>query len=252
MSEEWYEGAYYNRKFTFRFGDCDIRKKASLYAIMKLLSEIAGDDYEGRGLGHTSLQKKRQALLLSRLNLQFKRIPLYSEKVTARTWERFVKGPFFYRDYEILSESGQILVAGSSLWLLVDTVSREILRPESLIGGNRQADPRKSDCPECGKIKKYAELPVIGLRPVYYSDLDGNGHVNNAVYGKIAADFLPDVYRNKDINAFSINFNMEIKLEDVLEICGAETEKGFAIQGKTNSRLNFGCEFEFQKTIGGQ
>ena len=78
MADAWYVGALYKRQFTFRFGDCDTRKKASLYSVMKLLSEIAGDDYEGRGLGHNALQEHRQAFLVSRMNLAFYRYPLYS------------------------------------------------------------------------------------------------------------------------------------------------------------------------------
>lgn len=245
MYDEWYDGAYFRCKSAFRFGDCDNRKKASLYSVMKLLSEISGEDYEGRGLGHTYLQKQRQALLLSRMSLNFHRMPTYSEKVVASTWERFAKGPFFYRDYEIEGENGELLVSGSSLWVLVDPISREILRPANLVKGLKQSDPRKSDCPECIKIKKLDELPVIGYRPVFYSDLDGNGHVNNAVYGKMAVDFLPEKYRQKDIKYFAINFNMETKHNETLEIRGAEIENGYAVQGISDDILHFGCELGF-------
>jgi len=245
LAEEWYEGAYYKRKFAFRFGDCDCRKKASLYTIMKLLSEIAGDDYEGRGLGHNALQEQRQAFIVSRMNLSFVRTPLYAEKVVASTWERFVKGPFFYRDYEIRSKDGGLLVAGSSQWLLVDPVSREIVRPDSLVLGKRESDNRKSDCPECCKIKIPETLPVIGTRPIYYSDIDGNEHVNNAIYGKIASDFLPEKFRNKDIKTFFINFNAEVKADEMLEIHGAETEDGYVVQGGSKEKTNFSCKFRY-------
>lgn len=245
MAECWYEGACFKRTFSFRFGDCDERKKASIYSIMRLLSEIAGDDYEGRGLGHDVLQKRNQAFLVSRMSLSFSRIPNFSEKVVACTWERFVKGPFFYRDYEIIGEDGELIVAGSSLWLLVDPNSREILRPENLKIGTRQNEPRKSACSECSRIKMPDLLPIIGNRPIFYSDIDGNGHVNNAVYGKIASDFLPEKCRCSDIKTFSINFNMEIRKNETLVVRGAETETGFVLQGISNDTQNFSCEFGF-------
>lgn len=243
MSEEWYDGAYFNRKFIFRFGDCDKTKNASLYAVMKLLSELAGEDYERRGLGYEYLLKHGQALLLSRMRFKFARMPEHTEKIVASTWERFDKGPYFYRDFEIKSESGELLIAASSQWFLVDIMSREVLRPGSMAEGRRRLDPRKSGCPDCEKLKKTVDLPVLGFRPVYYSDLDGNSHVNNAVYGKIAVDFLPEEIRKKEIKDFSINFFMETKQNETLEICGAESDKGYIIQGISNDALRFGCEF---------
>jgi len=36
MADEWYEGASFKRTSTFRFGDCDPDKNATLYAIMPM------------------------------------------------------------------------------------------------------------------------------------------------------------------------------------------------------------------------
>ena len=243
MSEQWHDGAYFNRKFIFRFGDCDLYKNASLYSILKLLSELAGEDYERRALGFEYLRGKGQALLLSRVRLSFSSMPAHLDRVVASTWERMVKGPFFLREYEIKSEDGRLLVSGSSQWFLVDIISREVLRPSCLAQGSHQMDLRKSACPDCEKLRKNEELPLLGLRPVYFSDLDGNGHVNNAVYGKIAVDFLPEALRQKQIKDFSINYFVETKPGETLKICGAETEKGFALQGFAGDSLRFGCEF---------
>lgn len=243
MSEQWHDGAYFYRKFIFRFGDCDKFKNASLYAVMKLLSELAGEDYERRALGYEYLQGHGQALLLSRMRFRFTSMPVHLDKVVALTWERLVKGPFFYRDFEIKTEDGALLVSGSSQWFLVDITSREVLRPSSLAAGTRQTDLRKSACPDCEKLRRADDLPVLGYRPVYFSDLDGNGHVNNAIYGKIAMDFLPDSIRQKEIKDFAINFSMETKQDETLEIRGAETDKGFVLQGISSGTLRFGCEF---------
>lgn len=243
MNEVWYDGAYFSRKFIFRFGDCDRQKRASLYAVMKLLSELAGEDYERRGLGYERLSDMGQALLISRLKLKFARLPVHIERVVASTWERCIKGPYFCRDYEIRTESGELLVSGSSQWFVVDIISREVLRPSSLPEGGRQTDSRKSDAPECEKLRKMENLTFLGSRPVYYTDLDANGHVNNAVYAKIAVDFLPEELRTKVLRDFSVNYFTETKLGETLEISGAETEKGFAVQGLADGTLRFGCLF---------
>jgi len=245
MADEWYDGASFNRISTFRFGDCDPTKKATLYAVLNLLSEIACDDYEGRGLGHAVLQKRNQAMLVSRLTLHVEKTPVYGEKVVVSTWERFMKGPFFYREYEIKKENGKVLISGSGLWMLVDTEAKEILRPEKLTGGNRQQNERKSDCPVCTRLKKRDGLALLGERPVYWSDLDANGHVTNAVYGRIATDFLPEEYRGREIRDFSINFNMEVCPDETLQIFGEPTESGFFEQGVTGDNVHYICQFGF-------
>ncbi|MBP8639592.1 MAG: hypothetical protein KBI01_01640 [Oscillospiraceae bacterium] len=243
MPEEWYDGAYFNRKFMFRFGDCDRAKNASLYAITKLVSELAGEDYERRGLGYDCLSERGQALLLSKMRFKFERMPVHTEEIVASTWERFDKGPFFYRDFELKSIDDEVLVSGASQWMLVDIISRKVLRPSSLAEGRRQTDLRKSDCPDCEKLSKTGDLSVLGIRPIYISDLDANNHVNNAVYGKIANDYLPVEIRQKEIKGFLINYFLEVKQGELLEISGAFTDTGYIIQGTANNSLRFGCEY---------
>ncbi|MFB0921392.1 MAG: thioesterase [Oscillospiraceae bacterium] len=243
MLKEWYDGAYFNREFLFRFGDCDIRKTASLYTILKLLTELAGEDYERRGLGYDFLAKSGRVMLLSRMSLRFLRLPVHKEKVIAVTWERGESGPFFYRDYEIKAEDGELLASGTSCWIMVDIITREVLRPNALTEGNRQLEVRSSDCPECEKIRKLDNLPVLGSRPIFYSDLDGNGHVTNAVYARIALDFMPEEIRQKEIKEFLISFYHETRLGENLEFAGIKTSDGFVLQGNAGGIPRFGCRF---------
>lgn len=247
MLEEWYEenGIGYNRRFTFRFADCNTRKFGNIFSMMKVLTEIAGEDYEGKNLGHTLLWEHKQCCLISRMSMNIHRYPNFSEKTILRTWERKHKGPFFYRDFEIRTEIGEVIVSSTSLWLLVNPDTREIVRPNELFGGLLPVDETKSDCPECKRIKQKKGMKKLGERPIYYSDLDGNGHVNNASYAKIAVDFLPVEYRMKSVKQFYIDFVAETILGDTITIEGYETENGYAVQGVTGNVYHFGCEFVY-------
>lgn len=243
--EQEFESAVFSRPFVYRFGDCDDKKEASLYAVMKLLSEISGEGYERRGgLEHAALWEKGQVFLLSRLCLSFHRQPAYGEETIVSTWAREIKGPIFYRDYEIKSEKGELLVSGTSAWLVVNPVSREILRPAS-IDDLPVMDARKADCPEPKKLRKDPSLGTLGERPVYYSDIDSNGHMNNAVYGRTAVDFLPVEYRRKRIKDFFITFNIETRPDETLEIRGGKLEQGYALQGNVKGEMHFAAEFLF-------
>jgi len=246
MPEAWMDGAFFYRKFTFRFGDCDSQEQATIHALMKLFSELAGEDYERRGMGYELLRQQAQAMLISHLRLKFHRQPVHMEQTIACTWERGAKGPYFLRDFELRTDSGELLVAGTSQWFMVDIISREVLRPVALSEKNRVIDPRRADCPNCEKLSKSDALPFLGSRPVYYSDLDANGHVNNAVYGRIAVDFLPEELLRKQLEAFSINFSVETKPGESLELCGAQINERFQLRGSAGGTLRFGCAFDFK------
>ena len=237
---------YYSRRFLFGFADCDCEKRASLYSVMQLLSEIAGEDYERRGLGYSTLMENGQAFLLSGMCLNFFRVPHFLESGEATTWERCVSGPCFYRDFEIRGRDNSLLLAGNSRWLLVSPETREILRPASLYGGLREGAPRQAACPQGARLRRLESAQLLGERPIYYSDLDANGHVNNAVYGKIAVDFLPERLRMKNLQRFDISFVRETRADERLKLWGGQTEKGYEINGLAQDNLHFACRFCFE------
>lgn len=245
MPEAWHDGAFFTRKFIFRFGDCHRAGNASLYAVMKLFSELAGEDYERRGLGYDMLAAQGRALLISRLRLKMHRQPRHTEETVAVTWERGEKGPYFLRDFELRSAEGEPLISAGSQWFMVDRASREVLRPGVLGQERRQLDPRRADCPDCGKPARCEKLSLLGSRPVFYSDLDANGHVNNAVYGRIAMDFLPEELRERPPTEVSISFLKETKREETLELFGEVSGDGCRIRGSVDGAPHFALDFTY-------
>jgi len=103
----------------------------------------------------------------------------------------------------------------------------------------------KADSPECKKIVSDSELPVIGHRPVFYTDLDCNYHINNSVYSRIATDFLPSEYQSLEVKDYVINFSKETSIDDTLEIRGGKTAVGYIIQGFCDGIQHFASEFTF-------
>lgn len=245
MSEQWYDSGRFYRRFTFRFGDCTADGHASIYTVMKLLSEMAGQDYEGRGRGHKVLWEHGQTFLLSRVAIRFYRMPAHTQTVTACTWERHKKGVFFNRDFEIRSETGEILVSATSLWFIVNPETREVIRPAELFGGLDVGSMDAADCPPCRRIAEDDSLQTLGERYIRYTDLDANGHVNNAVYGRIAQDWLPEEYRGRRLKELFIEYKTETVLSDTLIIKGGTAEDGYAVQGVENGKLHFGSRFVF-------
>ncbi|MEG1242560.1 MAG: thioesterase [Oscillospiraceae bacterium] len=243
--ETWYDGVHFSRSETIKYSDCNPLNLAHLHMIMGLFSENAGDESQSQNHGYEYLVAHKQIFLVSRMSVRFNRAPGFGENIISSTWLRSVEGTRFNRDYEARSEDGELLASGTSSWVLYDPYECKVLRPEALSYPAPKLDPRAADCLPCKKIKLPENLPVLGQRPIYYSDLDCNHHVNNAVYSKIAVDYLPEEYRDRGIVDFTINFNRETRLGEVLEMRGTATETGFAIQGLSNGEAHFNCEFNY-------
>ena len=153
---------------------------------------------------------------------------------------------FYLRDCDVRTEDDELLVSMTGTWVLLDTKTRRMLGPENYPGVKSKPFPEKiADAPECVKIIPAENMESLGIRPVFYTDLDLNSHINNAVYTRIAVDFLPEAQRTRKLRDYEINFKRETKLGEVLDIRGGETEHGYVIQGFVGEELHFSSRFTF-------
>ena len=79
---------------------------------------------------------------------------------------------------------------------------------------------------------------------MWYSDIDGNGHVNNARYGAYVADCLPPEYQQKTYRDFRINYSKEAVAGQLIQLYGNfdEQNKKIIIAGKQKENTCFEAE----------
>ena len=104
---------------------------------------------------------------------------------------------------------------------------------------------KQASAPPCKKLR-LREGEEAGIRTVRYSDLDGNGHLYNAVYSDIAVDALPDPLRRKQLRQFQINFNHEAMLDEEIHLLRAIEENTATVKGVVGDRDCFICTLEYQ------
>lgn len=245
MADRWFDGTFFKREVTINHMNCDTENKVFLHYILGLFSEIAGDECGSKGQTHEFFVNKGKIFLITRMSVRFNKTPYCGETIILTTWFRTVEGKFFLRDFEVRYPGGELAASGSSTWVLVDFTEKTILDPEEYPGSVSCGINKKADSPECKKVFSDKPLNIIGYRPVCYTDLDCNRHMNNSVYSKIATDFLPPQYQGREVLDYVINFNKETKLGDTLEIRGGETDLGYIIQGLCGGVQHFACEFVF-------
>lgn len=230
----------YFRQEELTFADCDRNKNARVAALLRKAANYAGYDYDARGLTHEKLLEMREAFLLSRMAVRVHRCPRAREVLDITTWENGTKGVHMQRVYELRDQAGQLCAAIKSDWILVDPVTRKILRPNSFTAKAFTVCPREIDCPDTRKILPLKEgAETLGLRRIVWSDLDGNGHVYSANYGDIVWDYLPADLQDRTPREFYINYSKEATLGEELRLLGLREENAYRVEGLGPAGLCF-------------
>lgn len=236
----------YEKPAEIRFYQCDKNGRAKVSNIMTTIADVAGLDYTNRGYGRKDLWEQGMVFLLSRLTIKFNRMPSADSRIVYRTWEHGIEGAQFFRYFNVLDRSGAELLSCNSAWLLADPVSRKIHRP-SVFKGRIDPSPEEVLAPRPYKIKIDRFAQKAGEKKVRFTDIDGNGHMNNGHYADIAYDFISPDLSDRETDVFSINFNHEAKLGDLMEIFVSQDSDSAMVYAMVENTLCFSVEITFKK-----
>jgi acyl-ACP thioesterase len=90
------------------------------------------------------------------------------------------------------------------------------------------------------KIITPHEMEYVHTKKVSYSDVDINKHTNNAKYVEWAIDSLdPEFYSSIQVSDMIINFNLETRLNDQVEIYRHISNNNVIIEGKKEKNSIF-------------
>lgn len=183
-------------------------------AFMDLAQEIAFWAAQMLGFGYDDLSVHRTAWVLSRFHIRFgAHLPRWRDEVTLRTWHKGLSGLFFLRDFRLLDATGAPCITATSSWVIIDTDTRRLVRPERLQHLLQTQDAVESAISEPAPKIVFPETDAAELaltHTVAYSDVDILGHTNNARYMVWAMDALPyDLTAARRVREVFIQFNKE-------------------------------------------
>lgn len=201
----------YDETITLRTSDCDLTGRWRPGAILESMQEAAGTHCMLLGCGRDELIKKNIVWILSRCELHMDRYPAAGEKITVHTFPVPTRIFFFPRYFIFTDEHGEMIGKAGTLWLLLDIQTRRMLPPGDV--GTLMPDNTDLSVPmnlpaTVGNLQ--GEEFVSGYVPVY-SDLDVNGHVNNARYADILCNSLGiQMMTEYEPERIILNYNHEI------------------------------------------
>lgn len=134
----------------------------------------------GLGMDWNTMAERGMFWAVTRTKMQIERLPEQGETITVETWPMPATRVAYPRATEMRDEDGNLLVRTISLWVLMDLNKRTMILP-----GKSGVD--------VGGLTRGGELSLPGgltpgtaentaLRTVCFTDVDVNGHLNNARY----------------------------------------------------------------------
>ena len=211
--------------YRLRYLDFDRYGRIQPTAVLDLLQDVATVHAEEIGIGRDAMVARGVFWAVVRLKYEIVRDPKYFSVVRVRTWPHTLTNFSFLRDFSICDENGELLRKASSEWVLMDVETRKFVRAKNYYEGPLDFDEARSFE---GKMRKIADFDE-GNCELYtvvpaYSDIDVNGHVNNARYPHFAIDAL-NPSKDGAVKTFQIDYRHEV-LPDVPLVVHTLNENG--------------------------
>ena len=196
--------------------------RMTVSSLFSLLTEVSNRHASLLNAGWHQLRERGYFWVITRMRMEINRMPEWTEPVLLRSWVRKSDAATSPRDYELIDANGNVIVAASSVWAILDI---EHGRPQRMSAFDADFPVQERSAME-HKPQKVKALTIPEAHPepkrVCPSDIDMNHHVNNARYIQWAFDTIDNDFRQTHkLTAMTVNFLGQAKLGDTYAICSA-------------------------------
>ncbi len=241
----------YTEKFVIPCYNTDVACRLKPTAFMNIAQEAAGRNASDLGFGYDDLIKHNTAWILSRVHVVFTDTPKWKDEVTLQTWHKGLDRLFYLRDFIVTDNEGRERVKATTSWLILDLETRKMVRhPEMNDMGKVCSDHVIETPADRVRMPKGVEPELVRVHEVSYSDIDNNGHTNNAMYMQWSMNSVGyGITSTRPVKEFTINFNHETKIGDKVDIYRAMEERGDGlhvfVEGKVGENSSYIVEITF-------
>ena len=241
----------FTQNFTIPCYDTDASWRLKPTSFMNLAQEAAGLHAVHLGFGYDDLIVNNTAWILSRVHIEFLDTPKWRENITLTTWHKGLDRLFYLRDFILTDGNGKERVKATTSWLVLNLETRRLVRDPQLMEEGTVNLENAIETP-AAKVQLPKDVePVLAFEHVVgYSDVDMNGHANNAMYMQWAMDAVDyDIASARPVRELTINFNHETKAGDSVALYRyvVEQEDGLHVfvEGKVSDVSAFCVEMIF-------
>lgn len=177
-------------EYTIQPQDVDFTLRASVPSIISYMLNVAGRDAHLKGFGVDALQNNSYTWVLSRLAVEVNAQPKQYDDIAVETWVNDFNRLSSTRNFRI-RRGDDILAQGVSQWCMINMETRQaadMTLLKDIYERAMVAEP--SPIAQPARLRDIEPQQSIS-RPVVYSDIDFNRHVNTLRYIDLMFDHLP-------------------------------------------------------------
>jgi acyl-ACP thioesterase len=209
--------------FTIQPENVDFTLRASAASIISYMLNVAGTDAHRKGFGVEALQGHSFTWVLSRLAVEISTQPRQYTDIEIDTWVNEFNRLSSTRNFK-MRIGDEVIAAGVSQWCMLNMETRQAVDMTLLKDVYERAMVAEASPIAAPARLRDVEPQISVSRPVVYSDIDFNRHVNTLRYIDLIFDTLPLELIEKNAGMrLDINFIAEALYGEVLTI-GAYSE----------------------------
>ncbi len=227
-----------------RARDVDLGGRLSMQSLFYTMQEAAFDHSRLLGCGPAQMNAWGLAWVLSRVSVVMTELPRVWEDIRVTTWPGTAARLLYPRHFVFERANGVRIGAASTLWVVLDTVSRR-LSPlgEGVTFPDTSALP--APLPPPGKLIM-PDLSRAGVRRAQYGDIDIQGHVSNARYAAWVCDLFPaQTYQARAMTELHINYLSETAPDAEVELFMAQDGPAHCMRGVSGKTVKFEARAAF-------
>ncbi len=227
----------YRTNYSLRTSDFDRFRHIRPETVLCLFQDAAGRHAEDMGIGYSVMEKKNLLWVVVRMKIEILKDPELFSTVTVRTWP-LDPGKFtFEREYTMTDKDGELLVKGAAEWAVIDSAKRRLVPASDIYPEVSGYLSEQCFDEALFRVKIFEHKDKKAEVIPNFSDIDSNGHVNNARYCRFIMDAL-NPGKKDALKALQIDFNKEVLPEVPLNIYVSESRKESLIAGDDKNGVN--------------
>lgn len=117
--------AIYSERFFISANEANAEQELSLPILTSKIIDVATDHANSLHIGNPDMTDISGGWVLSRLTIEISRYPKVNEFFSVRTWVSSFNSRFSERSFEILDGEGRTLGYANSIWMILNTETRE-------------------------------------------------------------------------------------------------------------------------------
>lgn len=200
----------FEKELTIRFSETDNSGHMKAVSIFDCFQDIGCEHAALMGLAATDLLTKNYTWIMLKYNVTIHRSPFWNEKLVIKSWRYPHKNLYELRRFDIIDQSGAVIIEGLSSWVMMDFNSRRPVRLSRFMQADRM-ETKKTIEYNFPKIPRVENPEIEKIFNVRMQDIDFNDHVNNSVYIGWAVESIPaNILQDYKLTHVEVSYIAEI------------------------------------------